>query len=108
MVSSATSCSPRSSLVDFLPYTFLSRRAALQSAQGVGMDIVGPHASEQTMRILEFARANRLPYTWEDAAPPDDGAAPLVRLPGGGELRAPTPGQVSHALGIGLELASRE
>jgi thioredoxin reductase (NADPH) len=60
------------------------------------------------MRILEFARANRLPYTWEDASPPDDGAAPLVRLPGGGELRAPTPGQVSRALGIGLELASRE
>ena len=25
------------------------------------------------MRMLEFARANRLPYTWEDAAPPSGG-----------------------------------
>jgi thioredoxin reductase (NADPH) len=32
----------------------------------------------------------------------------LVRLPGGLELRAPSTGQVSRALGIGLELAPRE
>ena len=60
------------------------------------------------MRMLEFARANRLPYTWEDADPPDGGALPLVRLPGGGELHGPTTGQVLRALGIGLELAPRE
>jgi thioredoxin reductase (NADPH) len=95
-------------LSDLLLSTFISRREALQSAQGVGMEIVGPHGSEQTMRILEFARANRLPYTWEDAAPSDGGVMPLVRLPGAGELRNPTPGQVSRALGIGLELAPRE
>jgi thioredoxin reductase (NADPH) len=95
-------------LSDLLLSTFISRREALQSAQGVGLEIVGPHGSEQTMRMLEFARANRLPYTWEDAAPPDGGALPLVRLPGGGELRGPTPGEVSRALGIGLELAPRE
>jgi thioredoxin reductase (NADPH) len=95
-------------LSDLLLSTFISRREALQSAQGVGLEIVGPHGSEQTMRMLEFARANRLPYTWEDAAPPDGGALPLVRLPGGGELRDPTPGEVSRALGVGLELAPRE
>ena len=95
-------------LSDILLSTFISRREALQSAEGVGLQIIGPHDSEQTMRMLEFARANRLPYTWEDAAPPDGGALPLVRLPGGGELRAPTPGQVSRALGIGLELTPRE
>ena len=33
---------------------------------------------------------------------------PLVRLPGGGELRNPTSGEVSRRLGIGLELAPRE
>jgi len=33
---------------------------------------------------------------------------PLVRLPGGGELRGPTTGQVLRALGIGLELSPRE
>ena len=59
------------------------------------------------MRILDFARSNRLPFTWHDEAPAD-GAAPAVRLPGGAELRAPSTGQVSRALGIGRELAPRE
>ena len=95
-------------LSDLLLSTFISRREALQRVQGIGLEIVGPHTSEPTMQMLEFARANRLPYTWEDAAPPRDGRLPLVRLPGGGELNGPTPGQVLRALGIGLELAARE
>src|SRR6266849_6861115 len=95
-------------LSDLVLSTFISRREALQSVQGIGLEIVGPHGSETTMRMLEFARANRLPYTWEDAAPPGGVALPLVRLPGGGELHGPTAGQVLRALGIGLELAPRE
>ena len=95
-------------LSDLLLSTFISRREALQNVQGIGLAIVGPHGSEPTMRLLEFARANRLPYTWEDAAPPDGGALPLVRLPGGTELHGPTTGQVLRALGIGLELSPRE
>ena len=58
-----------------------------------------------------FARSNRLPFTWHDGAQAPAGAArelPLVRLPGGAELRAPSTGQVSRALGIGRELAPRE
>ena len=35
------------------------------------------------MRMLDFARANRLPYTWRDEAPPHGEEPPLVRLPGG-------------------------
>src|SRR5207249_4292286 len=89
-------------LGDLLLSTFISRREALQSVEGIGLEIVGPHDSEPTMRMLEFARANRLPYTWEDASPPGGGAAPLLRLPGGGELHGPTAGQVLRALGIGL------
>jgi thioredoxin reductase (NADPH) len=95
-------------LSDLLLSTFISRREALQSAPGIGVEIVGPHGSEATMRMIEFARANRLPYTWEETTPPDGGASPLVRLPGGGEMHGPTTGQVLRALGIGLELASRE
>ena len=95
-------------LSDLLLSTFISRREALQSVQGIGLEIVGPHGSEATMRMLEFARANRLPYSWREEAPPDGGALPLVRLPGGGELRGPSAGQVLRALGIGLELAPRE
>ncbi len=95
-------------LSDLLLSTFISRREALQTVQGIGIEIVGPHGSEPTMRMIEFARANRLPYTWQETAPPDGGALPLVRLPGGGELRGPTAGQVLRALGVGLELAPRE
>jgi thioredoxin reductase (NADPH) len=95
-------------LSDVVLSTFISRREALQSVQGIGMEIVGPHGSKPTMRMLEFARANRLPYTWDDADSPEGGALPLVRLPGGGELHGPTTGQVLRALGIGLELAPRE
>jgi thioredoxin reductase (NADPH) len=95
-------------LSDLLLSTFIARREALQSVQGIGLEIVGPHSSEPTMRMLDFARANRLPYTWEEAAPPGGGALPLVRLPGGGELHGPSTGQVLRALGVGLELAPRE
>jgi thioredoxin reductase (NADPH) len=95
-------------LSDVVLSTFIARREALQTVQGIGMEIVGPHSSESTMRVLDFARANRLPFTWDDSTPPGDDPLPLVRLPGGGELRGPSTGQVSRALGIGLELAPRE
>jgi thioredoxin reductase (NADPH) len=95
-------------LGDLVLSTFISRREALQSVQGIGLEIVGPHSSESTMRILDFARANRLPYTWQDAAPAQGGELPLVRIPGGGALHGPSAGQVMRALGIGLELAPRE
>jgi thioredoxin reductase (NADPH) len=95
-------------LSDLVLSALIARREALQSAQGVGLEIVGPHGSEPTMRMLDFARANRLPHTWEDAAPPGGGALPLVRLPGGGELHGPSAGEMLRALGIGLELAPRE
>jgi thioredoxin reductase (NADPH) len=95
-------------LSDLLLSTFIARREALQTVQGIGLEIVGPHESEPTMRMIEFARANRLPYTWRDNAPPGGAPPPLVRLPGGGELLCPTTGQVLRALGVGLELAPRE
>jgi thioredoxin reductase (NADPH) len=57
-----------------------------------------------------------LPFTWLDTDRPEEAEAlarievladdeiPLVRLPGGPELRNPSAGEVSRALGIGLEL----
>jgi thioredoxin reductase (NADPH) len=106
-------------LGDLLLATFMARREALQ-LQDVGMEVVGPRSSEPTRRIVEFARRNRLPHTWRDPEHSDDpavaalidgldpGEVPLVRLPGGLELRNPSSGEVSRALGIGLELAARE
>ncbi len=107
-------------LSDLLLTTFIARREALQQVAGLGLEIVGPHSSVATRRLLDFARNNRLPVTWRDPEREDDPEAaalvagvepsslPLVRMPGGAEMRAPTSGELSRALGIGRELASRE
>jgi thioredoxin reductase (NADPH) len=95
-------------LSDLVLTTLIARREALQRVQGLGLEIVGPRSSEVTMRILDFARSNRIPYTWVEETPVAEPELPLVRLPGGVELRHPTTGEVSRSLGIGLELAPRE
>lgn len=106
-------------LSDLLLSAFMARREALQ-LEAVGMEVLGPRSSAPTRRIVEFARRNRLPHTWLDPEHSDDpkvsmlidglepGEVPLVRLPGGIELRNPSNGEMSRALGIGLELAPRE
>src|SRR3954469_22319195 len=106
-------------LGDLLLSSFIARREALQ-VRGVGMEVVGPRSSESTRRVIDFARRARLPFTWRDPEHSDDPAAgalidglapgelPLVRLPGGAELRNPSSGELSRALGIGLELGARE
>jgi thioredoxin reductase (NADPH) len=105
---------------DLVLSTYIARRELLQQTQGIGLEIVGPHSSEATMRMLDFARSNRLPVTWRDPDRSEDPEAaalvagfdapslPLVRLPGGEELRGPSTGQVSRALGIGRQLLATE
>jgi len=95
-------------LSDLVLSAFIARRERLQTIQGIGIEVVGPQSSEATMRLLDFARANRLPYTWENADPPPGTEPPLVRLPGGIELRHPSNGELLRALGVGRELAARE
>jgi thioredoxin reductase (NADPH) len=107
-----------SSLSDTLLPTFIRRRELLQQRRNIGIEIIGPRASADTRRVVEWARRARLPHTWFD--PDDDpGAAssleglpasdvPLVRLPGGTDLRSPSNGQLSRALGIGLTLDAVE
>jgi len=94
-------------LSDLVLTTFMSRRAALQRVEGVGIEIVGPRSSEATIRLVDFARANRLPFSWLDEAPTGE-EPPLVRIPGGAELKRPSSGDVLRALGIGRELERRE
>jgi thioredoxin reductase (NADPH) len=106
------------SLSDLLLSAFIERREMLQQRQGIGLEIVGPRESSETRRLLEFARRLRLPHSWlspeenEEAAvliaKADPAEIPIVRLPGGVELRRPSNGQLSRALGIGLELEARE
>src|SRR6476646_10870777 len=106
------------SLSDLLLSAFIERRELLQQREGIGIEIVGPAESAATRQTIDFARRMRLPHGWttpeesEEAAALLEGAAPdeipVVRLPGGGVLRAPSNGELSRALGIGLELESRE
>ena len=106
------------SLSDLLLSAFVERRELLQQRDGVGIEILGPRDSAETLRLLEYAHRQRLPYSWEDPEESEEAAAqlarldpaeiPLVRLPGGRELRRPSNGELSRALGIGLELAERE
>ena len=98
----------------------MARREALQQVEGIGLEIIGPRSSESTRRIVDSVRRNRVPYTWRDLEHSDDAATgalieglaadqlPLVRLPGGVELRGPSPGELMRALGIGLDLAEHE
>jgi thioredoxin reductase (NADPH) len=106
------------SLSDLLLSAFVERRELLQQRQGIGIEIVGPRDSAETLGLLDFARRLRLPYTWDDPDEDAEAAAliertdpddiPLVRLPGGAELRRPSHGRLSRALGIGLKLQPRE
>src|SRR5690348_6978665 len=95
-------------LSDLVLSTFIARREALQTVQGLGLEVVGPRSSESTMQMLDFVRANRLPFSWQDTQTPPGAEPPLVRLPGGIELEHPSRGELLRALGVGRELAPRE
>jgi thioredoxin reductase (NADPH) len=107
-------------LADVLLNTFIRRREILQQHEGVGFEVIGPRSSASTRRLLDYARRGRLPHVWRDTeghAEPEAAAIiadlepndlPLVRLPGGAELRNPSNRQLWRALGIGLELGRRE
>ncbi len=96
-------------LADLLLTTFVRRRELLQQREGIGIEIVGAQSSERTRSLVEFAKRAKLPHTRHDPeSGADDSELPLVRLPGGPDLRRPSNGELSRALGIGLELAPRE
>ncbi len=87
---------------------FIRRREALQTQPGIGIEIIGPREGNETRRVVEFAKRLRVPFTRLDpegaGKEEEEQEAPLVRLPGGLELHRPSNGELSRALGIGLEL----
>jgi thioredoxin reductase (NADPH) len=106
------------SLSDLLLTAFVERRELLQQRHGVGIEIIGPHNSPDTRRLVDFARQQRLPHSWVNPGENADAAAllgelsaariPVVRIPGARVLHNPSNGELSRALGIGLALAPRE
>jgi thioredoxin reductase (NADPH) len=107
-----------SSLSELLLAAFVQRRELLQQQQGIGIEVIGPRDSQATRELVDFAKRQRLPYSWRDPAEDAEAATlaaelaadevPLVRLPGGAELRRPSNGELSRSLGIGLQLQARE
>ncbi len=107
-------------LGDLLLSTFIARRELLQLRENVGVEVIGPRASAATRELVDRLRRSRSPFVWRDTERPEHSDAvalveglaahelPLVRLPGGSELRAPAYGEVWRRLGIGLELGERE
>ena len=49
-------------LSDLVLSTSIARREALQTVEGLGLQLVGPHSSDVTMRMPDFARSNRSPF----------------------------------------------
>src|SRR5262249_19555184 len=92
---------------DTLLSAFIARRELLQERDGIGVEVLGPRSSDRTRSVVDWLRNSRIPHDWKDSEQPE-GQLPLVRLPGGGELHGPSNGELSRALGMGLELAPRE
>ena len=109
-----------SSLSDLLLTTFVRRREALQQVDGVGVEVVGPRSLQTTRRTIEWLNRSRFPYVLRDTdgdGDPDavaliDGLAehqlPIVNLPGGATLEAPTHGDLSRATGVGAVLEPQQ
>ena len=72
------------SLSDLILGALVERRELLQRRQGIGPEIVGPRDSPDIRRLLEFARAQRLPHTWVDPTDPTDPADPAEAADGAG------------------------
>ena len=109
-----------SALSDLLLTTFMARREALQGRDGIGVEIVGPHSSEATRQLVDFARRNRLPFTWLDPDRPEHADA-LASSPGSRPTRSrscasrearscatPQPARCPGRSGIGLDLEQTE
>ena len=98
-----------SSLSELLLPAFIERRELLQAREGIGIEIIGPADSQPTRELVAFARQQRLPYTWTAEGAALEGleaaAIPLVRVPGGGELRAPSPASSRGRSGSGSSSA---
>ncbi len=98
-------------LGDIILGAFLARRSILIDAEA-GVTLLGSRYSQDTRRLREFLRRNRMPYRWMDLEE-DEEAEELLRavglvpcdtpvvLDGGVALRNPSNSELGAALGLG-------
>jgi len=106
-------------LGEILLRSFLLRRTILQGTGIAGPLVVGSRFSPDTLRIREFFSRNRYPFKWEDLeANPEttkmlhefnvkESETPVVVLPNGEVVRAPTNLELGAALGINRPIESK-
>ncbi len=107
------------SLGEIFLRAFLLRRQLLQGAGNVGPLVVGSRYSPDTLRIREFLARNRYPFVWEDVEENPDTTKilqefkvqeddiPVVILPNGTLIRAPSNMELSTALGVSKPVESK-
>src|SRR5262245_49632699 len=69
-----------SSLSEMLLSAFVQRREMLQQWHGIGIEVIGTRDSRQTRETVEFAKRQRLPYSWRDPAEDAEAAALAAEL----------------------------
>jgi len=57
-----------STLSEMLLSAFVQRRELLQQWDGIGVEVIGPRDSHETRETIDFAKRQRLPYSWRDPA----------------------------------------
>jgi thioredoxin reductase (NADPH) len=92
---------------DFVFQMLFRRRQALARLP-VGIQIVGPAADRDTLRLREFAARNRILAEWIDAGRDADPATPYVLLGTGERIENPTNAELSEAVGLSRAFASTE
>src|SRR5690349_15834493 len=64
-----------SSLSELLLAAFVQRRELLQERHGIGIEVIGARDSQATRELVDFAKRQRLPYSWRDPAEDAEAAA---------------------------------
>ena len=121
-VKSVLSESPEDSEIIFR--AFVMRRALLIEMTGsgrstIGVQVMGSRFCPDTLRVREFLARNRIPQTWKDLEDDADTQkmlmefdvkeeeTPVVMLPNGKMLRAPSNGELAKLLGLKHEVETQ-
>jgi thioredoxin reductase (NADPH) len=106
----------RPEIGDLILRAYLRRREIMQGRGDIGVRIIGSRYSAETLRIREFLSRSRYPQSWDDLEEHEDvheflqeldvdeAETPVVILPSGKLLRAPSISDLGHELGLTPDL----